>query len=129
MYLIGVVCFIIKLWQCRNLVYTPLPYKVPCQSVFQEHNFNIALCYGIYKYTHVYKSALLTLSARMSSKGYSIKFWSVILSVRPSVCLSVCLSVTTFSATTCNKAAKQQYQPTGSVSHWLDFSIPNQPRL
>ena len=32
------------------------------------------------------------------------------LSFRPSVCLSVCLSVTTFSATTRNKAAKKRYQ-------------------
>ena len=36
--------------------------------------------------------------------------------------LSVCLSVTTFSATTRNKAAKKRYHvPTGSVPHWLDF--------
>ena len=40
----------------------------------------------------------------MRSEGYST--WSVSLSVR----LSVGLSVTTFSATTCNKAAKKRYQ-------------------
>ena len=39
-------------------------------------------------------------SARMRSEGYST--WSVIP--------SVCLSVTTFSATTRNKAAKKRYQ-------------------
>ena len=37
---------------------------------------------------------------RMRSEGYST--WSV--------CLCVCLSVTTFSATTHNKAAKKRYQ-------------------
>ena len=40
----------------------------------------------------------------MRSEGYST--WSVSLSV----CLSVRLSVTTFSATTRNKAAKKRYQ-------------------
>ena len=40
----------------------------------------------------------------MRSEGYST--WSV----NPFVCLSVCLSVTTFSATTHNKAAKNRYQ-------------------
>ena len=50
----------------------------------------------------------------MCSEDYST--WSVILSVRP----FICLSVTTFSATTRNKVAKKQYQK-GSIPHWLDF--------
>ena len=50
--------------------------------------------------------ASLTLGAH-AQRGLQ---YLVCHSVRPSVCLSVCLSVTTFSGTMCNKAAKKRYQ-------------------
>ena len=47
-------------------------------------------------------------SARMRSEGYGT--WSVCLSVCVCVCVCVCVSVTRFSATVRNKAAKIRYQ-------------------
>ena len=41
---------------------------------------------------------------------------------------SVCLSVTTFSATTCNKPAKRA-TPTGSALHWLDYEFGDYKKL
>ena len=59
----------------------------------------------------------------MCSEGYGIYLVCVSVrpSVRPSVCLTVCMSVTKFSASTRNKAAKKRYQRVQCYIHWLDF--------
>ena len=60
--------------------------------------------------------------ARVTVLNFGLSFCP---SVRLSVCLSVCYHVFCHYV----QQGSQTALPTGSVSHWLDFNIPNQPSL